>query len=205
MAKSSNYKNIKVADYEGGFALKSDNGFITSKQGRILKTLNGDLAEKIRLEWLAADGKGISESMPLTRYLVLMHDWISQDRESVIAQTIKYAETDLLCYRAKPSSILAQKQEEIWQPLLSWAGERYNAPLRTTAKVTVLPQSQGSLLALYKTVQSANDLALTGLYIATGISGSLIIALAMMDCFIDHLEAWNACTLEERWCREEVQ
>ena len=48
-------------------------------------------------------------------------------------------------------------------------------------------------------MQSTNNIALTGLYIATGISGSLIIALAMMDRFIDHSEAWNASTLEEKW------
>ena len=49
------------------------------------------------------------------------HRPVAVNRAEVDAVTLKFAETDLLCYWPRTAGVVA-RQAKSWQPLLDWAG-----------------------------------------------------------------------------------
>jgi len=47
-------------------------------------------------------------------------DLVRDRRDAVVAELLKYADTDLLCYRATRPAELVARQEQLWQPF--WTG-----------------------------------------------------------------------------------
>jgi len=94
---------------------------------------------------------------------------------------------------------LAKRQAAAWQPLLDWARARYHAALTTTVGVMAIDQDSNALARLRKAVEAENDFTLAGLHIATAISGSLVVGLALMEKEIDAERAWQVSHIEEHW------
>ena len=118
-------------------------------------------------------------------------------REAIIRQAAHYAETDLVCYRASHPPALVTRQQAVWQPLIDWAAERYQAPLTVTNGVIPAIQPAASLAALAAAVAAQDDYALTALHAATGACGSLVIALALINGRLDAAAAFAASQLDE--------
>ena len=137
--------------------------------------------------------------MPMMRFVSTALDRVAPQRAEVVIETAKFAETDLLCYRAARPPELARRQAEAWQPLLDWAEARYGAGLGTTTEIVAIAQDDIALARLCAAVEAENDLTLTGLHIATAASGSLIVALAMLEREIDAEHAWAVSHIDERW------
>ncbi len=83
-----------------------------------LKTLG--LAEAVATEWRAQEDKIDPNTMPLSQIACTAIDRIAENREEIQGLIAKYAETDLLCYRAAAPSDLVEMQSVHWQPLLDW-------------------------------------------------------------------------------------
>ena len=112
-------------------------------------------------------------------------------------QVADYAGTDLVCYRAARPPALAARQQAVWQPLIDWANERYEAPLAVTTGVIPARQPAASLIAFAGAVAAHDDFALTALYSATAACGSLVIALALLGGHLDAAAAFAAAQLDE--------
>src|SRR4029077_19357402 len=92
---------------------------------------------------------------------------------------------------------LAARQQAAWQPLIDWAGERYDAPLMVTDGGSPTSQTAASLAALAAVVAAHDDYPLTALHAATAACGSLVIALALLEGRLDASEAFAASQLDE--------
>ena len=199
MSKKRLYKNVTVEKCAGGFTVELDGRAVKTPAKQPLIAARQALVEAVAGEW-RAQGKQIRhETMPLTRYVCTTLDRVIPQRGEVIQETVKYGETDLLCYRAEIPRELARCQAAAWQPLLNWAAERYDATLETTTGVVAIAQDAAALARLRTAVEEENDFTLTGLQIATATSGSLVVALALMEREIDAEEAWALSHIEERW------
>jgi len=138
------------------------------------------LAAAVAAEWQAAGGrKGGRTSyadLPLTRIAGTGQVRIASDPEPVVLELARYAESDLLCYRAADPPALLRRQAERWQPWLDWAAGRHGAPLAVTTGVVHVAQPAGSLAAL------AAALAALGLALAEGaLDGAAAHGLATLD------------------------
>jgi chaperone required for assembly of F1-ATPase len=140
--------------------------------------------------------------MPLTRLVCTALDRVAERMDEVVDEVVRYAETDLLCYRAERPTELAQRQRAAWQPLLDWATQRYGASLAVTTGLTPLPQDPGPIGALRAAVAKLDALSLTGLHAATAASGSLVIGLALLEREIDADSAWRASQIDETYQME---
>jgi chaperone required for assembly of F1-ATPase len=87
----------------------------------------------------------------------------------------------------------------LWQPLLNWLAENFDAPLHVTMGITPLAQPPDSLSALRNAVAAHDDMHLTALRLATATSGSLAIALALLAGRIDADAAFAAAELDESY------
>ena len=127
---------------------------------------------------------------------------VKRERPAVIDHVLKYAGTDLLCYRAEEPAELRGRQHEVWQPLLGWAAETFGARLTVTDGVVPVQQPLDALTRLKTAVEALDDPSLTALAAVTGASGSLIIGLALIHGHIDAEAAIGASQLDERWQNE---
>jgi chaperone required for assembly of F1-ATPase len=185
---------------EGGFGVLLDGRPVRLPGGAPLRVQEAPLAEAIAAEWGAAGGtKGgemTPEDVPLTRLAGTAQERIAPDPAPTVEGLAKYAETDLLCYRAEEPR-LAALQAESWQPLLDWAALQHDAPLRVTAGLMPVPQDPVALSALRRAVAALAPIELAALAVLVPALGSLVLGLAVVQERLDATEAHRLATLDE--------
>ena len=191
------YKRTGIVPMAGGHGVTLDGRLVKTPGKRDLVVPSAALAAAIAAEWDAQQGEIRRETMPLTRLAGVTLDRGSIEREAVVQKAAGYAGTDLVCYRATRPPALVARQDAVWQPLIDWATERYDAPLVVTNGVIPASQPAASLAALAAVVAAHGDFALTALHAATTACGSLVIALALLEGRLDAAEAFAASQLDE--------
>ena len=191
------YRKAEPVPAAGGHAVGLDGRLVKTPGRRDLIVPSPVLAAEIAAEWEAQQEEIRRETMPLTRLAGTTIDRDAAQREAIVRQVADYAGTDLVCYRAAHPPALAARQRAVWQPLLDWAAERYEAPLTVTSGVIPSSQPPASLAAFTAAVAAYDDLALTALHAATTACGSLVIALALLEGRLDAAEAFAASQLDE--------
>ncbi|SNX68512.1 chaperone required for assembly of F1-ATPase [Cereibacter ovatus] len=161
------------------------------------------LAEAIAAEWQAQDGTVRPETMPFTRSANSALDKVAVQFDEVAEMLAAYGETDLLCYRAAAPAALTQRQADAWDPLLDWAARALSAPLHAT--VGVIPQAQPgeSLSRLAARVHALSPFQLAAFHDLVAISGSLVIALAVIDGRLTAEDGWAVSRVDESWQSEQ--
>jgi chaperone required for assembly of F1-ATPase len=191
---------VAVPRPEGGHAVLLDGRPLRLPGGMPLATRFGALAEAIAAEWQAAggakDGEMTMEAVPLTRLLGTAQDRVAPDPSAMVAGLAKFAETDLLCYRAEDPALAAMQARE-WQPLLDWAAEAHGAPLTVTAGLMPVAQPAASLDALRDAVATHATEELAALGLAVPSLGSLVLGLALSAGRLDATEAHRLAVLDE--------
>ena len=184
---------------------ESDAGYVVMLDGKVLSTpgksrlvlASAGLAEAIAEEWAAQEGEVRPASMPLTRLAATATDRVAAARAAVIDELMRFAGTDLLCYRAEEPEALRARQAALWQPLLDWTSARYGAELCTVTGLMPQPQPDAALGALRAALDALDDLTLTGLMVATAAAGSLVVGLALVEGRITGEEAFAVSQLDE--------
>src|SRR6478735_12044001 len=125
------YKETAVDAGDGGYRVLLDGRPMRTPAKAVLVVPTDTLAGAIAREWHDVPEKADINvaHLPLTRLAATGLDRVTTQRQRVIDDTAKYAGSDMLCYRASQPETLVQRQQEIWQPLLDWAAERYGARL----------------------------------------------------------------------------
>jgi chaperone required for assembly of F1-ATPase len=193
------YRSAAVADGETGFTVALDEKPVSTPAKRPLAVPTRALADAIADEWLAQGETIEPRSLPLTRLASIALDLVAPRREAVIAEVVKYAGTDLVCYRADHPPDLVERQHAAWQPLIDWATLRFDAPLRVTEGVLPVAQSETALRALEAAVAAYDTHRLAALHLATAACGSLVVALALIEGSIDAEAAFASAELDESY------
>ena len=196
------YKAVGVRPAEGGFRVALDGRELRSPAKRELTFPNAPLAEAVAAEWEAQSDKVDIRSMPLMSLASTAADRTGPMRDQIIGEIARYGETDLVCYRAEEPEALVRRQEQTWQPLLDWLAMRYDARLEVHAGILPKPQRREALNALRLAIEAMDDLTLAALSSVTACTGSLVIALAVVDGRIGPEEAAMASQLDERFQAE---
>jgi len=193
------YKETGVDEGEGGFRVLLDGKPMRTPAKAVLVVPTRALAEAIAAEWAAVPEKAEINAahLPLTRLAATGIDRVVSRRDEVIADTSKYAGSDLLCYRAAGPDSLVGLQRERWDPLLTWAAERHGAHLVTAQGIGFVEQAAEAKARLHEAVAAHGDLALSALYNLTHIAGSLVLALAVSEGRLSAEDAFAAAQLDE--------
>lgn len=193
------YKDTGVEEGEDGFRVLLDGKPMRTPAKAILVVPTRALADAIAAEWAAVPEKAEINAahLPLTRLAATGIDRVVARRDDVIADTAKYAGSDLLCYRATAPDSLVRLQQDLWQPLLDWAAERHGARLVTADGIGFVDQPEDAKATLHEAVSAHGDLALSALYNLTHTAGSVVIALAVSDGRLDAAGAFAAAQMDE--------
>jgi chaperone required for assembly of F1-ATPase len=191
------YKEVTVAEVASGYEVRLDGKSLRTPAKAPLLLPGRALADAIAAEWAAQGDRVAPNSMPLMQFASTAIDRVGPQRDSIVEAVARYAETDLLCYRADFPTELADRQAQVWQPILDWAALRYDAPLLVNVGIMPKPQPADACRALRRAVEKLDDMVLSGVQNATSCCGSLILALALLEGRIDAEEAFAAAELDE--------
>jgi chaperone required for assembly of F1-ATPase len=191
------YQGAAAGSVEGGWGVALDARTLRTPAGNALVLPTEALAAAIAAEWEAQQGDIRPATMPLFRLAATAIDRTAPQRARVAADTAGYAGTDLVCYRADHPPALAARQAAVWQPLVDWAAQRYDAGLAVTSGVVPTRQSPAVLAAFAAAVAAPDDFRLTALHALTTACGSLVIALAVLEGRLDAEAAFAASQLDE--------
>lgn len=193
------YKQVSVTP-DLGIAL---DGRPVRTPGRLPLLLpNAALAEAIAGEWRLQGADILPQTMPLTGLANAAIERIAPDTVGFAAGLAAYAESELLCYRADAPPALVARQADIWDPILAWARARYDVGFVLVEGIMHRPQPSAMLARLSEALAARNAFELAALSHIVTISGSLVIALAVLEGELAPNAAFDAAHLDELWQAE---
>jgi len=139
------------------------------------------------------------EALPLTRIAATALDRVAPEPAATVIALSRYAETDLLCYRAEQPPELAARQHALWQPHLDWAAQALDAPLSVTRGIMPLSQDASALAALSRALARLDAFQLAAAGLAIGALGSLVLGLALVHGRLDAAAATEASLVDEHF------
>ena len=191
------------AQRDGGeFVLLLDGKPAHTPARHALRVPGETLARALAAEWNAQIQRIDPATMPVTRLVNAALDRVSGEAEEVGREIARYASNDLLFYRAAEPESLVARQQEIWDPLVAWAGRELGASVRIAEGVVPKDQPPEFVAAVRDALAPLGVLALTGVHAVTTLTGSAILALAVLRGRLDAGDAWHAAHVDEDWQME---
>tara|TARA_B100000686_G_scaffold107528_1_gene114561 strand:- start:170 stop:868 length:699 start_codon:yes stop_codon:yes gene_type:complete len=196
------YKGTSTAKQDGGFVVLLDDRPVKTPKRAILALPTQALADAVAREW-AEQGEEIDPgSMVLMRLATTAIDRVSYERTAIEDDLAAYGGSDLLCYRTQSPVELAERQAEVWQPLLDWAAARHDALLAVTTGLVAVEQPATAREALRRALEALDDYELMAAHTFTVATGSLVIALAVLAGEIEGEKAFEAGALDDLYGME---
>jgi chaperone required for assembly of F1-ATPase len=191
------YKEVAVADDGAHAGLLLDGKPVRTPGKAPLTVPTVALAEAIAQEW-RAQGEHIDPgTMPLTKLANSAIDGVEGRTGAVIDDIMAHARADLLCYRASGPAALLEAQAKHWDPIIAWAKEALDAPLSLAEGIVHAAQPEGSMVAIRKELEGLDGFTLAALHVMTALTGSALLALAVLKKRLDPDAAWNAAYVDE--------
>ncbi len=165
----------------------------------LLQVASEPLARAIAEEWQLVGETIDPRAMPLTGLANAAIDRVQPNPEAFAATLARYAEGDLLTYRADSPQPLIDRQAAAWDPLLQWARRRYDIDFTVTSGITFVPQPPATVAQLSHAVTTLDPFRLAALSPLVTIGGSLVAALAVLGGELSPIDGWTALTVDDTW------
>jgi chaperone required for assembly of F1-ATPase len=197
------YKVAAAEPVEGGYEIRLDGRPVKTPARGPLRVAEPKLAEAIAQEWNAQGEEIDPRSMPLTGLANAAIDRVAPDPQAFARSLAQFGESDLLYYRSDGPDPLRRRQEGTWDPILTWARRRFDIDFELVTGIMHRAQPERTVEQLGRAVAARDPFELAALAPLVTISGSLIIALALVEREIDLETAWTAATVDEAWQTEQ--
>ncbi len=193
------YKEASTEGRDEGVAVLLDGRPLRTPGRRLLAVKVPELAEAIAAEW-HTQGESIDPAtMPVTRIVNTALDGVADAADAVRGDIARFAETDLLCYRAGEPEGLVALQRRHWDPLVAWARDELGLTLVLAEGVMHVAQPVATLRRARDMLATLDPLGLAAMHVLTTLTGSLVIALAVARRKLTPDEAWTAAHVDEDW------
>jgi chaperone required for assembly of F1-ATPase len=197
------YKVVTVQQRNGGCLLLLDGRAAKSPGGNHLVVPGVAAARALAEEW-AAQGKTINPAaMRLTRMVNSAIDGVACRLDATADEIAKYAEADLVCYRAARPTTLIEAQAAAWDFILAFAREKLHAHFVCTNGVVFVEQPESACAAVKEAIKriansgQAAPFVLAALHVMTALTGSVLIALGVALGALSPHDAWRAAHVDE--------
>ena len=193
------WTDVATVAGDGGWGVTLDGKPLRTPARMALAVPGEALVRGIVAEWAGAGATVDPRAMPLTGLANAAIDRVGPDPARVAADLAKYAEADLLCYRAENPAKLVAAQAAEWDPLLAWARRRFDVDFAVTRGIVHVAQPAATVTRLGHAVAALDPFRLAGLSPLVTIGGSLVAALAVVEEAMPVEAIWSAVSLDERW------
>lgn len=196
------WKAASVTECDGGFSVLLDGRPVKTPAKAPFVVPTRAMAEAVAAEWDAQHGVVKPETMPVTRAVNSAIDKLGHQFDEVVGLLAAYGESDLLCYRATGPEGLIARQAAGWDPLLDWSATELRAPLRVTEGIVPVAQRAQSVAQLRAEVAALGPFQLAAFHDLVAITGSLVLALAVIKGRLSADEAFALSRIDEAWQAE---
>lgn len=193
------YKQVTVVPDGEGFAVRLDGRPIRTPARAALVLPTRALAERVAAEWDAQEDEVRPQTMALTGLANATIDLMATRRDEIVADVAGYAATDLLCYRAQAPAGLRARQDDGWQPLLEWVASHLGLRFVVTAGIVPVEQEAGLVEAARLHLDIYDDFTMVGASKLTHGTGSVVLAVAVIEDRITADEAFALSQIDELW------
>jgi chaperone required for assembly of F1-ATPase len=195
------YQHATVGEGSHDHPVLLDGRAVRTPARNILAAPSRALAEAIAAEWEAQKDHVDPARMPLTRLANTIIDGVASATGAVADEVANYLGSDLLIYRADQPDGLIERQAQHWDPVLSWARETLGAQFILSEGVVFVPQPERAVAAARAAIP-ADPWRLGALHAITTLTGSALLALAVLHGRLSAAEAWAAAHVDEDWQME---
>jgi chaperone required for assembly of F1-ATPase len=192
------YANAGAVETPGGFAITLDDKPIRTPSGRQVVVPVREIAAAIVAEWDAQQEHIDPLTMPMTRFANSVVDAVVDGVEAVTADIAKYFETDLLFYRAGHPQGLVEREAAHWDPLVFWAADTLGAHFILAEGIVHVRQPE-SAIAAARAALPADPWSIAALHVMTTLTGSALLAVALLRGVLDEDQVWAAAHVDEDW------
>ena len=197
------WRAVSLTGAEGGWRVLLDGRAVRTQGGRAQIVPARALAEAMAAEW-AGQGETVDPAgFPLRDMADYALDVVATAPDATLADLVRYAETDTLCYRAEPDEPIAARQRARWEPLVAAAEARHGVRLVRVCGIIHQPQPGETIAALHADCAARDAFALAALRNLASLAASLLIGLAALEPDADLPALWDAANLEEDWQAEQ--
>lgn len=194
------YKSAGIAGLDDGFAVELDGKPVLTPAKNALKLPTAKVAELIAAEWNAQEDDINPLVMPVTRLANTAIDGIALDPQAVKEDILRFAGTDLLCYRVDTPQTLVNRQAEMWDPVIDWAHLSLGARFVMAEGIVHVEQPREAIAAIGIHLTAFEEpVALASLHSFTSLTGSALLAMAVAKDELTAEEAWTAAHVDEDW------
>lgn len=198
------YDKVSVARGADGFVVLLDGKPVRTPGKAVLSLPTEQAAAIVAAEFDAQQDKIDPVTMPATRLVNTAIDGVAADTQAVIEDILRYASSDLLCYRADAPEALVERQADAWDPVIDWARAHLGARFVLAEGIVHVTQPREAIGAIgIHLARRAEPLRLAALHLMTTLTGSALLALAVEEGELDAEAAWAAAHVDEVWNAEQ--
>jgi chaperone required for assembly of F1-ATPase len=194
------YKTASIGD---GNTLLLDGRPVKTPARRPLAAPQPQLAQLVAAEWNAQGEQIDPAAMPLTRLANVIIDGVADAPDAVRGEIESYLGSDLLFYRADAPEGLVARQAALWDPLLDFARNEFDARFVLAQGVVHQTQPREAVEAAASAIPRGPGLEgiwrLGAVAAITTLTGSALIALALARGALTADDAWTAAHVDEDW------
>lgn len=196
------YKAVAVEPAQGAWQVKLDGRAIKTQGGKAQLSPTQQLADAMAREW-DEQGEELDprsfQFRDLTDYAI---DKVAPAPQSTIDKLVAYAETDTLCYRADPDEALYERQQQVWEPILTRIEAREGVRFTRISGIMHQAQPNDTLTRLRASLEQFDPFLLAGLQTLSSLATSFGIGLEALQNEFSPGALWDAANLEELWQEE---
>lgn len=194
------YKDVSIGRTSDGYSILLDGRPVRTPAKRLLAVESAALADRLKAEWESQAEEIDPAKMPVTRLVNTALDGVADNRQAVLDEIVRFAGTDMICYRADSPERLVERQRESWDPVLDWAAAALGARFILAEGVMHQEQPQPAIAAFAAALEKfSSPLALACIHTVTTLTGSAILALAFAQGRLDAETVWKLAHIDEDW------
>jgi chaperone required for assembly of F1-ATPase len=192
------YTAVTLAEQAEGFVVVLDGRPVRTPARRPLAAPTRALGEALAAEWDAQADVIDPAKMPLTRLANTIIDGVAAAAPEVVAEIEKYLGSDLVYYRAETPDALVVRQAQHWDPVLAFARDDLSARFIITQGVNFVTQPPHAIAAARRVIPD-DVWRLGAVHAVMTLTGSALIALALVRGALAADAAWAAAHVDEDW------
>jgi chaperone required for assembly of F1-ATPase len=196
------YREAGVGEADSGFTVTLDGKPIKTPSGRTVTVPARAIADAIAAEWSAQQETIDPVTMPLTRLANSVVESVVDRVQLVRDDVAKYFHSDLLFYRAGHPEALVAKETQHWDPVLFWAADALGAHFILGEGITHVRQPDTAVEAARSALPD-DPWSVAAVHVVTTLTGSALLALALVQGARDPDQVWDAAHVEEDWNRDQ--
>jgi chaperone required for assembly of F1-ATPase len=197
------YAEVTMGEGPDGFTILLDGKPVKTPAKNALALPTREAAELVVAEW-AAQGEHINPAtMPITKLANTAIDAVSNSLDEVVDEIVRFAGSDMLCYRADAPKELVARQAKHWDPLIDWIATAHQARFILVEGVMHQEQPAAAVAAYAAALDAHRDpFRISCINVVTTLTGSAILALAFANGAFDLDTVWTLAHVDEDWTSE---